>query len=248
MFNKILILLLTLLLSSCNTNHSDINKKVCNEENVNFINLDKTSLTNICNYKEKLKNIILKNNKLNIDDFYTLSKIDIDSWKYILWNIDNNISIIEKIQLYYILKNIHNYSDENIKNKLWFIDKEYKNFWISTERIVLAERLLTQIFEWDEETLYWVQKASWSLTYKDIVFLNIVFKFEPERFNNISLVADLTWWYNVLKDKKSRELYITIFKNLLPKLNNKQSKEIINNFLKNVKDNTNLWYNYSNWR
>ncbi|MDD3646516.1 MAG: hypothetical protein PHH06_03835 [Candidatus Gracilibacteria bacterium] len=248
MFNKILILLLTLLLSSCNTNHSDINKKVCNEENVNFINLDKTSLTNICNYKEKLKNIILKNNKLNIDDFYTLSKIDIDSGKYILGNIDNNISIIEKIQLYYILKNIHNYSDENIKNKLGFIDKEYKNFGISTERIVLAERLLTQIFEGDEETLYGVQKASGSLTYKDIVFLNIVFKFEPERFNNISLVADLTGGYNVLKDKKSRELYITIFKNLLPKLNNKQSKEIINNFLKNVKDNTNLGYNYSNGR
>lgn len=234
MFNKILILLLALLLWSCNANYNGINKNVCKEEDLNFINLDKTSLKNICNYKDKLKNIILKDNELNIDNFYTLSKIDIDSWKYILWNIDNNISTIEKIQLYYILKYIYKHSDENIENKLWFIDKEYKNFWISTERIVLAERLLTQVFAWDEETMDWKQKASWSLTYKDLVFLNIVFKFEPERFNNISLVADLIWWYNVLKDEKSRELYITIFKNLLPKLNNKQSKEIINNFLKKV--------------
>lgn len=233
MFNKILILLLTLFLSSCYIKYND--KNICKEKNIDFINLNKASLESICNYKKKLRNIILKDNVLNIDNFYTLSKIDINSWKYILWFIDNNISNVKKIQLYYILKNIYKYSDEDIEKIIWLLDTKYKNIWISTDRIVLAENLLTQVFEWQEETINWIQNASWNLNYSDLEFLNIIFTLEPERFNNINLVADLNWWYNILKDEKTRKLYIDITNRLLNNLNNNQSKEIINDFLNKFK-------------
>jgi len=212
MFYKILVLLLTLLLSSCYIND---NKNICKDDNIDFIKWDELSFINICNYKEKLKNLILKNNSFNINDFYRVSKIDINSWEYILWNIDNNMSEIQKIQLYYILKEIYNYNDENIENKLWPIETKYKKLWVSTERIISAENLFIQVFEWQEETINGIQNASWNLSYNDLEFLNIIFTLEPERFNNINLVTDLMWWYNVLKDEQSRKLYIDIMKHLL---------------------------------
>lgn len=227
MFYKIFVLLLTLLLSSCYTND---NKNICKDENIDFIKWDEWSFTNICNYQEKLKNLILKNNSFNINDFYRVSKIDINSWEYILWNIDNNMSEIQKIQLYYILKEIYNYNDENIENKLWPIETKYKNLWVSTERIISAENLFTQVFEWQEETINGIQNASWNLSYNDLEFLNIIFTLEPEKFNNINLVTDLMWWYNVLKDEQSRKLYIDIMKHLLDTVNNNQSKEMIHIF------------------
>lgn len=227
MFYKILVLLLTLFLSSCYLNDS---KNICKDENIDFIKWDELSFKHICDYKEKLKNLILNNNILNINDFYTVSKIDIDSWEYIFWNIDNNISKVKKIQLYYILKEIYNYSDDSIETKLWPIETKYKNLWVSTERIVSAENLFTQVFEWQEETIDWIQKASWNLSYNDLEFLDIVFTLEPERFNNINLVTDLMWWYNVLKDEQSRKLYLNIMKHLLNNLNNNQSKEMIHIF------------------
>lgn len=228
MFYKIFVLLLTLFLSSCYIND---NKNICKDDNIDFIKWDELSFINICNYKEKLKNLILKNNSFNINEFYILSKIDIDSWEYILWNIDNNMSEIQKIQLYYILKEIYNYNDENIENKLWPIETKYKNLWVSTERIISAENLFTQVFEWQEETINGIQNASWNLSYNDLEFLNIIFTLEPERFNNINLVTDLMWWYNVLKDEQSRKLYIDIMKHLLDTVNNNQSKEMIHIFL-----------------
>ncbi|MGE4443843.1 MAG: hypothetical protein AB7E37_02545 [Candidatus Altimarinota bacterium] len=228
MFYKIFVLLLTLFLSSCYIND---NKNICKDDNIDFIKGDELSFINICNYKEKLKNLILKNNSFNINEFYILSKIDIDSGEYILGNIDNNMSEIQKIQLYYILKEIYNYNDENIENKLGPIETKYKNLGVSTERIISAENLFTQVFEGQEETINGIQNASGNLSYNDLEFLNIIFTLEPERFNNINLVTDLMGGYNVLKDEQSRKLYIDIMKHLLDTVNNNQSKEMIHIFL-----------------
>lgn len=230
---KILTLLLILFLSSCSI---DYDKNTCEEKSIDFLTSDQVSFTNICNYKEKLKNIILKDNILNIEDFYTVSKIDIDSWEYILWNINSKMSDVQKIQLYYILKEIYNYSDEDIENKLWFIEAKYKNLWISTQKVVLAENLLTQVFQWQEDTINGIQNASWNLNYNDLEFLHIIFILEPERFNNINLVSDLIWWYNVLKDEPSKKLYKDIMKYLFNNVHNNQSKEIIGNFLNKINE------------
>ena len=225
MFYKILVLLLTLLLSSCSM------KNLCQEEEIYFVE-NMSSFKHICNYKEKLKDRILRDNGLNIENFYFLSKNDIEAWKYILWYIDkNNVTHIQKIQLYSILKNMYDYSDEKIESKIWFIEPKYKNLWVSIERIIWAENLLTQVFEWQEETMDWVWRdATWYLTYEELEFLYIVFTFEPERFNSINLVSDLSWWYRTLVDEKSKKLYKDMMKYVWNNVESEISKEMVSNF------------------
>lgn len=100
----------------------------------------------------------------------------------------------------------------------------------------MAENLLTQIFDWEEDTLEWIKLTKWFLSYNELLFLEIVFSLEPERFNKINLVSDLEWWYNSLQDSKSRKLFLEIINKLYTTLSNKTSLSIIKNFLEDHKN------------
>ena len=123
----------------------------------------------------------------------------------------------------------------NLKETESIILCDYQErFWIWLDRIISAENLLTQVFEWKMDTINWVEEADWKLTYNELLFLKQIFKKEPGKFDSINLVANLKWWYNILDDEKSRILYIEIMNNLLKKVKSEDSKIIIDSFLNSL--------------
>jgi hypothetical protein len=175
-----------------------------------------------------LKNIVEEKNNLNfyswnilnINKVYEYSKANNSNWYEILNSInEKNIGEIEKIQLYYIFKEILKYDENYIISKLWKIDKEYRTLNIKIEKIINAENLI--IDSWNNKIV---------LNFNELKFLEIIFKLEPKRYNNISLLTDLIWTYNNLENKKNKELFFKIIEKLRLDLKN-DNLDLINDFM-----------------
>jgi len=231
--NIIWLFLLLIIITSCSLDSISWDK--CEENEVSIFDLTKDSLKKTCDYKKKSLAYVKRGDNFDIDFFLKISKIDKDSWDYILNNIDNTqFSVIEKIQIYYILKKIYSYENSIIEYKIWNLDEKYKSMWVSLHRINLAENLLTINYEDSEDDFDWVITNFGPLSYEDVKFLEFIFDLEPERFDSINLVSDLSWWYNVLIDNKSRELYTNIMKKLLWRVWTEASGDVIKRFLNKV--------------
>lgn len=151
---KIILLIAFFSLASC----SDLNNDCENNNFYDFSKLDYEAILNTCNYMEKLKNNIYAFETLYIPSFYELSRIDTGLWKsfldYLKINeLDLNLWEVDKIKMYYILKNLYWYDDYFIENDMWIkIDEKYKNYNFALHRLILWENLLIW---WDYEEWFW---------------------------------------------------------------------------------------------
>ena len=114
---KIIYIFILLILTSCNIS----NENCINNDFVFISSLNYDTIINTCNYNTKLKERIYYENSFVPEGFYYLSNISTDLWINFLDFLkkDNpNFKIweVEKIELYYILKNLYNYSDSYIEN------------------------------------------------------------------------------------------------------------------------------------
>lgn len=229
MKGKIILLLSFLIITSCSYGINE--EKKCVDEK---ISLSMESFVWICDYKNKLFLLVHRNNEINIADLFEISKIDLDAWKYIFENFNKNkLSEIEKIQIYFILKEVYNYQDSEIEFIIWEIKNQYKQLKVSLHRIILAENLLTTDYELGEDEFDGIVEDYWPLLYDDVLFLEIIFDVEPQRFDSINLVTELEWWYNVLNNQW-KELYIKIMKKLLKNSDNEVSIGVLNRFLDSI--------------
>lgn len=188
----------------------------------------------LCEYKKKFDE-----EGFSLRDIYLLSKSDKE---YALsklheYNDYKELDDIETIQLYLILNRIYLFNDIKIKNDFWINLKDDYLFLksYSFKNLFSVENLLLQGFEWEVETLYWIQMANWKLTYNDVLYLQLIFELEPSRFTSINLEADIEWGYKVLKDEKSKIIYKEIMFDLSKNIKNKESKIIIDRFLDFIK-------------
>lgn len=228
------------LLSSCT--YSTTNEMSCIERDVSFSILkDQNKLINTCDFREKSLDFVNSFDVKRISTLYSLASTDKNIWLYVIQNSDlNPYSASEKVQLYYILRDVYQYGDILIEQLIWNMSEEYKNIVLPIWHIVLWEDLLTtdyrDVQNWDTE--WWV--IEWGLEYlryEHLKFLEILFSENPERIKNISSIMSLDWAYETLEDERSRELLKKILQDLLSYIENdtdSQTNKLIKRQLERV--------------
>ncbi len=115
MYNFTIFFIIILFIASCS--HQKDTYEQCIDTDISFFELETKSFYQICNYKNKLSTLILRDNSINIEYFYEISQQDKEVGYYILQNFnDSKLSLVQKIQMYAILKNIYLYDDIQIES------------------------------------------------------------------------------------------------------------------------------------
>lgn len=147
-------------------------------------------------------------------------------------NTTLNIWEVEKIQLYYIFKDLYNYEDKKIEEDfLLIIDNKFKNYNLELNRLISSENLLTQIF--DDTADYpewWVKPEPWYLSKKEILFLNDIFQLDVSKYDSVNLVVEKRWAYNSL-DNEWKELFVKMLKTVFNNSFNISTKSTVWDFL-----------------
>lgn len=244
---KITYIIIFLVLASCSASN-----KECIDTNFFSLGMDYNTNYNavisVCDYKERLKEYIYTDINYDKNEFYTthfyyLSRISTDLWDefytyFLKQEPDFNIWEVEKVQLYYVFKDLYNYDDFYIENEMWIkIDDKYKNYDLDIHRLVLSENLLVwwdRDWEWD--------KPKWRvpnyITNDEIKYLNDMFDLDVSKYNNVNLASSDGDIFEVL-DAEWKELYITMLETVLKNTSNEATLFLVWEYLKDFKESVN---------
>jgi hypothetical protein len=208
-----------------------VEKIECKDRKISIPWETQESIYKVCNYKEELVEEFKAYN-YDLEYLFEVWKIDKKLGKHLVKSIDtSSFWKVYNMKLYYILKQEYNMTNDEIKQYIQTIDKNYKQLQLDTWHIILWENLLTIDYSAPEEEIEWWFGELKYLSYEHIKYLDILFQLEPQRFEKITLVSPLDWIFTSLKNDESKELYMQIFTNLLEKLENPNAKSIIGKFL-----------------
>lgn len=101
-----------------------------------------------CQDIDELKRFTYLEDSFRSEYFYHLSKKDLELWKEYFSYLkekehDFHIWEVDKVELYYIFKDLYGYSDEYIEKELSvIIDDQYKHYDLELKRLILWQNLL----------------------------------------------------------------------------------------------------------
>lgn len=254
---KIILLIAFFSLVSCSNLKND-----CEDNNFHdFSKLDYEDILNTCNYMEKLKNSTY-DKTLHIPSFYKLSRIDISLWKNLLDclkinKLDLNLWEVDKIKMYYILKNLYGYSEDYIEDNMWIkIDEKYKNYNLALHRLILWENLLIW---WDYEEWFWnyyeiigekyvldkelkitgfIMNEEWKITNyvtnDEIRYLKEMIELDVRLYDEIVVASADEQIINSL-DREGKKLYIELLQTVLDNSNNQTTIYFVKKYLEDFK-------------
>lgn len=226
------IALIPLLLSWCSI---WVKKPKCVKQEIieNLYSISVNELQNICNYKEIALDSIEKelDSWVRFQSLYNFLKQHKETWLYVMKNIDIDIfSYIDKLKLYYVLWIEYEMTEKEVETIVGKMKEEHKGLYMSSWHFAFWELLLTTDYnnyvnqESRKEIEWWYR--TWSLhylRYDHVKYLNIIFSLEPQRLIDNFVISDVISPYETLQDDESKELYVSMFRDLYQLRETKES-------------------------